>query len=156
MAWRTFKGREIHQPITDLVGETILREKQKGYRLRVCVGTDSQVRNSLIRFATAIVFLRENSGGFMYIKHQNMHTGMSLRERMIQEVAQSVQVAYNINPVLVREGIKLEVHADINSDPSYPSHPALQEARGYIQSMGYAFKAKPEAFASSACADRAI
>jgi len=32
----------------------------------------------------------------------------------------------------------------------------LNEAMGYILSMGFIFKAKPEAFASSTCADKMV
>jgi predicted RNase H-related nuclease YkuK (DUF458 family) len=52
--------------------------------------------------------------------------------------------------------VALEVHADINSDPSFKSNVALKEAMGYILGMGYTFKAKPDAFASSYCADRLV
>ena len=33
---------------------------------------------------------------------------------------------------------------------------ALREAMGYILGMGFAFKAKPEAFASSSCANKIV
>ena len=33
---------------------------------------------------------------------------------------------------------------------------ALKEAMGYILGMGFAFKAKPEAFASSSCANKVV
>jgi predicted RNase H-related nuclease YkuK (DUF458 family) len=50
--------------------------------------------------------------------------------------------------------VDLEVHADINTNPRFESNVALNEAMGYILSMGFAFKAKPQAFASSCCANR--
>ena len=49
----------------------------------------------------------------------------------------------------------MEVHADINTNPQFKSNDALREAMGYILGMGFAFKAKPEAFASSSCANKA-
>jgi predicted RNase H-related nuclease YkuK (DUF458 family) len=52
--------------------------------------------------------------------------------------------------------VALEVHADINTDPHFQSNVALKEAMGYILSMGFVFKAKPDAFASSTCADKVI
>ena len=48
--------------------------------------------------------------------------------------------------------VELEVHADINTDPNFQSNVALKEAMGYILGMGFVFKAKPHAFASSSCA----
>lgn len=68
----------------------------------------------------------------------------------------------------------MEVHADINTNPSFKSNDALKEAMGYIMGMarpparpghsgrddtvgqGFAFKAKPEAFASSSCANKVV
>ncbi|MEO7176042.1 MAG: ribonuclease H-like YkuK family protein, partial [Saprospiraceae bacterium] len=52
--------------------------------------------------------------------------------------------------------VELEVHADINTDPHFQSNVALKEAMGYILGMGFVFKAKPDAFASSCCADKVV
>ena len=85
-----------------------------------------------------------------------MKAGIGLKERMILEVAKSVEVAYELCPVLDQFDVELEVHADINTDPSFQSNTALREAMGYILGMGFIFKAKPDAFASSSCADKVI
>jgi hypothetical protein len=50
----------------------------------------------------------------------------------------------------------MEVHADINTDPNFKSHDSLKEAMGYIRGMGFTFKAKPDAFASSYCANKVV
>ena len=81
---------------------------------------------------------------------------MSLRERMIAEVGHSVEVAYSLCDMLDAYDIGLEVHADINTDPQFQSNLAFREAMGYILGMGFVFKAKPEAFASSSCADKMV
>jgi uncharacterized protein len=67
MSWRKFSGERIELPIKDAVERSIIREISQGYRLKVCIGTDSQVRGNVIEFATVIVFLREKKGGFMFI-----------------------------------------------------------------------------------------
>jgi len=81
---------------------------------------------------------------------------MSLKERMITEVAQSVEVAYGLCDLLDKYKVELEVHADINTDPAFKSNTALKEAMGYILGMGFVFKAKPDAFASTSCADKMV
>jgi len=129
-------------------------EKEAGHRLKVCIGTDSQVRGKLTEFATVIVFLREKKGGFMFIANYKSTQKMSIRERMILEVARSVEIAYALCNLLDEHNVELEVHADINTDPAFESNTALKEAMGYILGMGFVFKAKPDAFASSACADK--
>ena len=92
----------------------------------------------------------------MFIKSDKGYGSISIKERMLIEVSKSIEVAYKICPVLEKYSIGLEVHADINTDPQFKSHPALKEAMGYILGMGYAFEAKPDAFASSSCANKVV
>jgi predicted RNase H-related nuclease YkuK (DUF458 family) len=73
---------------------------------------------------------------------------------MLAEVAMSIDIAYQLCDLLIEHNVEMEVHADINTDPHFKSNDALKEAMGYILGMGFAFKAKPEAFASSCCADK--
>ena len=154
--WRRLSGLGIELPIKEAVQNAITREKAAGHRLKVCIGSDSQVRGNVVEFATVIVFLREQKGGFMFINNSKSTQKMSLKERMILEVAKSVEVAYNLCDLLDKNEVELEVHADINTDPSFQSNTALKEAMGYILSMGFVFKAKPDAFASTSCADKMI
>lgn len=156
MQWRKLDGQRIELPIKDAVEQAIIREQGLGHRLKVCIGSDSQVRGSIIEFATVIVFVREKKGAFMYIHHDRLDREMGIRERMILEVAKSVEIAYALCDLLDRYNVDLEVHADINTDPHFDSNVALKEAMGYILGMGFAFKAKPDAFASSSCADKVV
>lgn len=154
--WRRLNGQQIELPIKDAVEDTLRKEQAAGNRLKVCIGSDSQVRSTAVEFATVIVFLREKKGGFMFIQNSRMIKNMSLKERMILEVAKSVEVAYALCDLLDKYNVELEVHADINTDPAFQSNTALKEAMGYILSMGFVFKAKPDAFASTSCADKVI
>ena len=155
MKWRTFNGERIVS-IKDAVEQAIIRERAAGHKLKVCIGTDSQVRGNGIDFATVIVFLREKRGGFMYIHTESTERNISLKERMITEVAKSIQIAYELCDLLDQYDVDLEVHADINTNPQFESNVALREAIGYILGMGFSFKVKPDAFASSSCADRVV
>lgn len=153
--WRRFNGKPI-VAIKQTVEDTIIRETKAGYKLKVCIGTDSQVRGQLVEFATVIVFLREKKGGFMFICSDKMTQKMSIKERMLIEVAKSIETAYDLCNLLDQYNVDLEVHADINTNPQFESNLALKEAMGYILGMGFAFKAKPDAFASSSCADKVV
>jgi hypothetical protein len=75
---------------------------------------------------------------------------------MLSEVAKSIEVAYELSPLFSRYRVDMEIHADINTNPGFKSNDALQEAMGYIIGMGFAFKAKPHAFASSSCANKMV
>ena len=156
MNWRKLDGSRILLPIKEAVELTIKKELEAGHNLRICIGTDSQVRGKNITFATVIVFLREGKGGFMFINSETVVTAMKIRERMINEVTKSVTIAYELSELFTTYNIPLEVHVDINPDATFKSNVALKEAMGYIKGMGYEFKAKPHGFASSSCADKVV
>lgn len=156
MKWRRLNGTRLEGDIKKQVEQTIISEHAAGHKLKVCIGTDSQVKGKVIEFATVIVFLREKRGGFMFINNDSMVGSMTIRERMIHEVSKSVQVAYDLCELLDTYDVALEVHADINTDPEFQSNCALRDAMGYILGMGFVFKAKPNAFASSSCADKVV
>jgi uncharacterized protein len=154
--WRKLNGQLIEGSIEDEVRQTVLREKEAGNELKVCIGTDSQVKGKETDFATVIVFVRKGKGGFMYIRNETTKQKMYIKERMLLEVGKSIEVAYALCRIFTMYNVDMEVHADINTNPNFKSNDALKEAMGYIQGMGFAFKAKPEAFASSSCANKVV
>jgi len=156
MKWRKFNGEPIKLPIYEAVEKAIKRETEAGYKLKVCIGTDSQVKGSETEFATVIVFLREGHGGFMFIHNEKTLHQYTIKERMLVEVAKSIEIAYELCNLFSLYDVDMEVHADINTNPAFKSNDALKEAMGYILGMGFAFKAKPEAFASSSCANKMV
>lgn len=156
MLWRKFNGDAINLPIKNEVEKAIQRETAEGYKLKVCIGTDSQVKSYDTEFATVIVFLREGHGGFMFIHNERTRHKYSIKERMLVEVAKSIEIAYELCDLFTKYDVDMEVHADINTNPQFKSNEALREAMGYILGMGFAFKAKPEAFASSSCANKMV
>ena len=154
--WRKLSGERIKIPIIDEVTNVLKREREAGHEMKVCIGTDSQVKGKETEFATVIVFIRKGKGGFMYIHNETTKQQMSIKQRMLMEVGKSIDVAYALCNIFSRYSIDMEVHADINTNPNFKSNDALKEAMGYIIGMGFAFKAKPEAFASSNCANKLV
>lgn len=92
----------------------------------------------------------------MYIRKEILEQEMRIKERMLYEVSQSVSVAYGLCGLFAAFDIAMEVHVDINTDPLFKSNAALKDAMGYITGMGFTFKAKPHAFASSSCANKIV
>jgi uncharacterized protein len=156
MNWRKLNGETIAENIKQAVEQTIITETQNGHKLKVCIGTDSQQKGPDTEFATVIVFLREGAGGFMYISNFTTQQLYHLKERMLMEVAKSIEIAYELCELFIQYNVEMEVHADINTNPNFQSNVALRDAMGYILGMGFAFKAKPDAFASSCCADKMV
>lgn len=154
--WRKLNGERINIPIEEEVMNVLMREREAGNEIKVCIGTDSQVKSKETEFATVIVFIRKGKGGFMYIHNEITQQKMSIKQRMLTEVGKSIEVAYALCNIFSRFSVDMEVHADINTNPNFKSNDALKEAMGYIVGMGFAFKAKPDAFASSSCANKVV
>ena len=62
--WRRFNGDSIQLPIKDAVEHAIRKESESGFKLKVCIGTDSQVKGQETEFATVIVFPARRAGWF--------------------------------------------------------------------------------------------
>ncbi len=156
LQWRTLGGIKIEN-IASKVEQTLQAELALGNKIKVCIGCDSQMYGKSCEFATVVVFLREKRGGFFYVakEHVDNYYG-SLKQRMLDEVSRSIGIAYNLCAILDRYAVPMEVHADINQNPNFESNVALKEAMGYILGMGFKFKGKPDAFASSTCADKLV
>ena len=163
--FRVNKGL-LKEPLYEYLSNLFNEEMKNGYKLKVAVGTDSQGYNTSYKFATVIVIMRQEllsrnnpiGRGAMIVaktfynnKLKKNKTGV--KERMLFEVSKSIEVAYDISPLLDLYDIPLEVHADINPDVRWESNKALSEAVGYILGMGYEFRVKPNAWASSSVAD---
>ena len=182
LKWKREKYGTIKEPIIEYLEKLFDEEIAKGYDLKVCVGSDSQKAGSGYNFATAIVietreFFADDpaSGEKLYIgkgaivlgakfwelikastndkKHREIEV---LNFRMLKEVQASINVGYEIWPLLDLYGIPLEIHADINQDPRWGSNIALGEAMGYINGMGWEAKSKPDAYAASTAADKMV
>ena len=108
MAWRKLNGELLQLPILDEIRLKMIEEQ--GNKIKVCIGTDSQVKGNITEFATAIVFIREGKGGFIFHNAYQTERKMSLKERLILEVSDSIQVAYNICNILDEYNVELEVH----------------------------------------------
>ena len=156
LKWRTLGGRQIPE-ISEEVESTIIKELAEGNNIKVCIGCDSQMHGEDCQFATAVVFIREKRGGFIYVAKENeVKYHGKIKQRMLDEVSRAIAIAYKLCDMLDRYDIPMEVHADINQNPNFESNVALKEAMGYILGMGFEFKAKPDAFASSSCANKVV
>ena len=100
MRWRKFNGDPIELPIMDAVENAIKLETEKGFRLKVCIGTDSQVKGQETEFATVIVFLREGHGGFMFIHNDKTRQQYTIKETIT--VANSVSFPFTCESVPIQ------------------------------------------------------
>ncbi len=154
--WQRLNGQKLGCSLPEAVEKILIKESEAGNQIKVCIGTDSQVKGQFVEFVTVIVFLRKGKGGFMF-KHRNIYEcKIQTARRMLMEVYDSIDVGYGLEELWERYEVDMEIHADINKQPKFQSNVAFKEAMGYVLGMGFVFVAKPDAYASSSCADKVV
>jgi len=165
--WIRVNHGKIKIPLIDYLEEIIEEQYDKGIKLKICIGTDSQKKGKGYTFATAIIIEMKEPMGMLHGKmtyvgrgakvisgvyHEKFH--IPLKERMLKEVQTSIDVGYHILDLVELYEVDMEIHADVNSDPMAGSHVAMKDAIGFITGMGFTCKVKPDSYAASSGADR--
>ena len=57
--WRKLSGEQIKIPIADEVMNVLMREREAGHELKVCIGIDSQVKGRETEFCNSDCFYPE-------------------------------------------------------------------------------------------------
>lgn len=105
------------------------------------VGCDSQNYANVSVYATTIVLRYPKKGAHVLYRKEKLKRINDMWSRLWNEIERSVELAQFIEDVC-----ELPVHQvdlDFNEDPNFPSHKILNAASGYVTSLGFMAKAKP-------------
>lgn len=96
-------------------------------------------------------------GRVFYIRHVERHY-KSRQRRLLREAEVAINLAQKLEPLFTELDIPFEVHADVNSyagkNNENKSHEVHDAIKGWIESMGWVCKTKPQAFVASIVCDR--
>jgi predicted RNase H-related nuclease YkuK (DUF458 family) len=127
-------------------------------RYKVTIGTDSELlNNKSADFVTAIVVHRVGNGGRYFWRRFELGKFHTLRDRMIQEVLISLDIAKEVLSDLKKfplPDFDFEIHADIGENG--PTKAVIQEIVGMIRAHNFEPKTKPESYAATNVADRHV
>lgn len=122
----------------------------------VHVGTDShrlKGTQSSHTFATVICLYEQGKGADYYFRKAVKESKYSsMRQRIMEEVSHSVDVSIELMKYIPNH--RIVVHADVNSDPQHSTFNFLGQIRSWVSSVGFKFRCKPDAWASSGVADK--
>ncbi len=142
-----------------VVEEVIRFMKADGQRrYKIVVGTDSErYGEAMADFVIAIVVHRVGKGGRYFWRRVGLAKIHTLRDRIIQEVLFSIEIAKEI--LVILKGLKaprfdFEIHADIGENGETKA--MIQEVVGMIRANNFEARTKPESYAASKVADRHI
>lgn len=119
--------------------------------IRIYVGSDSQTIGEYTIYATVVVLHIGNSGGHVLYCKKTIPKVIDTFTRLWHEVELSLETA----EMMFDGGLPRADYIDLdyNPDPIYKSNSVLRSALGYVESMGYRARTKPNAPAASTCAD---
>lgn len=129
------------------------------FSYKIVIGTDSAaLPDKQADFVTAIVVHRIGNGGRYFWRRIEFGKFYTLRDRIIQEVLFSIDVAKEVLETL-KKSPKLphwdfEIHADIGEKGE--TRVLIQEVVGIIRANNFEAKTKPESYAASNVADRHV
>lgn len=147
---RKFQSLTNHQ-VVDLI--PYLKDKLKEREdIKIYVGSDSQNMGGRTMYALVIVLHYGNSGGHVIYSKKSVNRIRDRFTRLWNEVEDSVQLAQ----FLEANGIQKPdfIDLDFNPDPRFQSNTVLRSALGYVESLGYQPRCKPEAVAATYIADK--
>ena len=122
-------------------------------RQAVHVGTDSQQSGRFTQFVTVVVILTPGKGGRVAYRRTIVPRITSLRERLLKEVWESVDLGLRFSPIVEGE---LTVHIDANPVVTHKSSQYVQELVGLVVGQGFKALIKPESWAASHAADHVV
>lgn len=106
------------------------------------IGCDSQNVGAKTVYVTTIVLRYQNNGAHVLYHKEKVPKIIDLWTKLWGETERSVDLANWVKDVC-QLPVK-QIDLDYNSDPEYPSNKLLSASTGYITSLGFIAKAKPE------------
>lgn len=137
---RMFKTMHSHQTVELLSHvQTLIQDNPE---IKVYVGTDSQNYNHTTVFVSTVVLRYSNNGAHVLYQKEKVPKISDRWTRLWEELQRSIELAGYLR---FEGGIQIaQIDLDLNSDPKYFSNKLLPAAVGYVQSMGYEAKSKPD------------
>lgn len=164
--WKTLEGSPVHD-IYEAIKDEHATITSSGGVLIAYIGTDGQnLGNKGTSFVQCVAlhhFHRydENTigkgGRVFYLRHVEKRYQVRSK-RLLREAELSINLAQKLEPIFTELDIPFEVHADVNSYAGKrnenKSHEVHDVVKGWIESMGWTCKTKPDAFVASIVADK--
>ena len=127
----------------------------------IYIGCDSQNIGRKTIYATVIVLHNKGRGGHVLystewiprikILKQTAKTEVEFT-RLWAEVERSIEIAEYRKSFNIKKPAFIDI--DLNPDPQFKSNQALRAALGYVESLGYTVRCKPDAISATYVADK--
>lgn len=144
-----FKRLSDHQ-IVD-VGDYVMNYLIDHPGTDIYVGCDSQNTKDRTVYATVVVLHKNSKGGHVLYVRESVPKILNNFNKLWGEVDRSVKLATELNHEF-NLPVKY-VDLDLNPDPKYRSSQVLRAAVGFVESMGFTPRVKPNELWAISAAD---
>ena len=110
--------------------------------LKIIIGSDSQNHSTHTVYVTTLLFRFEKRGAHVIYNKEKVRKNTDLWSRLWGELDRSVTLA----TLLTNEAnIQVDmIDLDFNEDPACESHKVYSAAMGYVESLGFNARGKPQ------------
>ncbi len=127
-------------------------ELHKNQSLKLYLGCDSQNRLKTT-YATTLVFNIASTGCHVIYRKEVVPIIQDMWTRLWGEAERSVEVALYLR----EHGIEIDtIDLDYNINPEFKSHKLVSAAVGYVESLGFKARVKPELLPAVYAADHIV
>lgn len=124
--------------------------ENKDYEVKIYLGCDSQTKGIVTTYATTIVFHVATSGCHVIYKKEVVPVVRDMWNRLWKETELSVAAALYLR----EHGIEINtIDLDYNIDPVHNSNRLVKAAVGYVESLGFKARVKPDLLPAVYAAD---
>ena len=133
----TVMGGRLKHDVCDYI--TAMTQESE---VEVHVGCDSQNHKRHTVYVTTVVFRFPNNGAHVIYRRERLPKILDMWTKLWGETERSVELA---NLILEECNLRVaQIDLDFNSDSKYASHKLVSASSGYISSLGFNSKVKPE------------
>jgi uncharacterized protein len=124
----------------------------------IIIGCDSQEHSRYIKYAASIIMHMIDAAGQGHGGHvisaTIIDTNKKLKSDIFAKLWFEAEITIEVAKLIGNIGVKPEIHLDYNSDARQYSNVLCSAGKGYVNSMGYECKVKPESFGASHISDK--
>lgn len=147
MKFKKLTGNQTFE-LADYVKEYL--NANNGMKIDLYLGCDSQSRGLLTTYATTLVFHVATTGCHVVYKKDTMPVIKDMWSRLWKETEFSVETALYLREA----GVEIDtIDLDYNIDPLHNSNRLVKTAVGYIESLDFKARVKPELLPAAYAAD---
>lgn len=132
--------------------KNILKENE-GLDVKIYLGCDSQNKAIKTVYAVTVVFHISNTGCHVIYKREEIPIVRDMWTRLWKETELSCETALYLR----EHGIEIStIDLDYNTDPAKKSNKLVSAAVGYVESLGFKARCKPDLLPGAYAADNIV